>query len=117
MGNGTYISMSGASTLRSKLTNIFEQKMASKLAIANNISAAINSCFLTVMTTYQTGPPQPTGFDYLQTSMARLFGESQPTGNVFAQKLAGHIDGYVRKCQIQGVIPGTPPIVFNGPPK
>ena len=116
-GNGTYANMPGVSTLRSTLTNIFNQQMASKLAISNNIAAAINTCFLTLMTTYQTAPPQPVGFDYLQTSLARTFGESQPSGQVFAQKFAGNIDGYVRKCMIKGVIPVTPPIVFDGPPK
>ena len=117
MGNGSFVGMPGISGLRSQLTNIFARRQASKVAIANQISQAFDNCMKTLNTVYQTGPVNTVSFSAFRAQNINLFNAYQNSGVEFGQKLAKNIDQYVKSSIIQGVIPGSPPIPFTGPPK
>ena len=86
--------------------------------VGNKVSQAIDDCAKTLMTVYQNAPPVTTGsFSGFKSQMLVLFGGYQNSGAEFGQKLSGHIHNYFTLIQIQGVIPGSPPIPFNGPPR
>ena len=87
IGSGSFVSMPGVSTLKSQLSDVFQQKLASKTAISNLITTHINNCYLTLQTAYQTGPPT-TSFGFLKNKNQVLFNENQPSGFIFGQKLA-----------------------------
>ena len=117
MGNGSFAGMPGISGLRSELTNIFARRQSSKVAIANQISQSFDNCMKTLNTVYQTGPVNTVSFSAFRAQNINLFNTFQNSGVQFGQKLANNIDQYVKSSVIQGVIPGSPPIPFSGPPK
>ena len=103
--------------LKSQLNNIFLQQIQSGTQIGDKIATAFKQCLSTLTTIYQTAPPiTSTSFAGFQSQMKVLFQGHQNSGAQFARKLATHIHTFVSTSQIQGVIPGSPPVPFNGPP-
>ena len=118
LGGGSFISMSGLAVLKTNLNNIFLAQESSGVSVGNKVSQAIDDCTKTLLTVHQTGPPITVGsFAGFKFQMVVLFGGYQNSGVEFGQKLASHIHNYFSLIQIQGVIPGSPPIPFNGPPQ
>lgn len=118
LGGGSFTSMTGLSILKTNLNNIFLAQESSGVMVGNKVSQAIDDCAKTLMTIYQNAPPVTAGsFAGFKSQMITLFGGYQNSGAEFGQKLSGHIHNYFSLIQIQGVIPGSPPIFFNGPPR
>ena len=117
LGGGTFSSMAGISLLNSQLNNIFLQQLQSGAQIGDKIATAFNQCMSTLNTIYQTAPPiTSTSFAGFKSQMMILFQGHQNSGAQFARKLATHIHTFVSTSQIQGVVPGSPPVPFTGPP-
>ena len=48
--------------------------------------------------------------------MIDLFSTPNPSATLFANKLARALNTFTSSAIITGVIPGTPPVPFTGPP-
>ncbi len=82
---------------------------------AMNVATAINTAWMSVQTTFQTGPVVA-NIGSLQSALNGVFAAPVPAGSMFIMGLTNAIHAYCATTVITGVIPGAPPVPFSGPP-
>lgn len=112
-GGGSFISMSGFSTLRLNLGDIFSQQYPNGITVGNYIAVEFINCLNTLLTTYQTGPPVIT-YSAFNTQLQTIFSDYPNNGAIFAQNLGNEIHSLCSTMTISGTAPGPTP--FTGTP-
>ena len=107
--------MPGFSAGKAQLKAAMAAPIPSGALLAASITGAISTAWGSVMTQFQTSPVihvPPS----LQGQLAGALAAPIPAGALFINALMNAIHTYVSTSNIIGVIPGTPPVPFAGPP-
>ena len=83
---------------------------------AQKIARAFNDCLSTLLTVFQTTIVTAPGFGSLVPELIDLFSTPKPSATLFATKFATALNNFTSAAVISGVVPGTPPVPFTGPP-
>jgi len=82
---------------------------------AQLLAGAINTAWMSVQTQFQVAPVVA-NIGVLLSQLQLVTAVPVPAGIQYIQGLANAIDLYCKSSIITGVIPGTPPVPFTGPP-
>ena len=80
------------------------------------IARAFNDCLSTLLTVFQTTIVTAPGFGSLVPELIDLLSTPKPSATLFATKFATALNNFTSAAVISGVVPGTPPVPFTGPP-
>ena len=116
VGGGSFSGMPGSSALGSELGNILSATSPSSALTAQKIARAFNDCLSTLLTVFQTTIVTAPGFGSLVPELIDLFSTPKPSATLFATKFATALNNFTSAAVISGVVPGTPPVPFTGPP-
>jgi|TARA_B100001778_G_C18591626_1_gene632549 hypothetical protein len=116
MGGGSFSGMPGSSALGSELGNILSATSPSSALTAQKIARAFNDCLSTLLTVFQTTIVTAPGFGSLVPELIDLLSTPKPSATLFATKFATALNNFTSAAVISGVVPGTPPVPFTGPP-
>ena len=116
MGGGSFSGMPGSSALGSELGNIFSSTSPAGALTAQKIAKAFNDCLSALITVFQTTVVTAPGFGGLVPELIDLFSTPKPSATLFATKFATTLNNFTSAAIITGVVPGTPPVPFSGPP-
>ena len=116
MGGGSFSGMPGSSALGSELGNILSATSQSSALTAQKIARAFNDCLSTLLTVFQTTIVTAPGFGSLVPELIDLLSTPKPSATLFATKFATALNNFTSAAIISGVVPGTPPVPFTGPP-
>lgn len=118
MGSGSFTAMPGASALGTDLGDIFSDNsgFASPVTTAMKIGLAFDNCLSTLLTIFQNSIVTQAGLGTLLSDLNDLFSSPKPSSTIFATKFATVLNNFTSAAVIIGVVPGTPPFPFSGPP-
>lgn len=115
VGGGGFISLSGFSTLRKDLQDVFTEQYPSGTIVGSLVATAFLNCLTTLLTLYQQGPPSVT-YSAFSTQLQTIFSDYPQSPRIFAQNFGREIHTLCSTAIISGTIPGTPPVPFTGAP-
>ena len=116
MGSGSFSGMPGSTILGGDLGEIYYSTSPSGALTAQKIAKAFNDCLSTLITTFQTTIVTAPGFGGLVPELIDLLSTPKPSATLFATKFATALNNFTSAAIISGVVPGTPPVPFTGPP-
>ena len=109
------LAMPGFSGGMSSLQAAMSAPVPSGAIAATNIATAINTAWMSLQTQFQTGP-LVANMASLQQQLSASMTAPVPSGQIFIMNLVSAVHTYCMTSTITGVIPGTPPVPFTGPP-
>tara|TARA_Y100000004_G_C8954024_1_gene429925 strand:- start:2762 stop:3253 length:492 start_codon:yes stop_codon:yes gene_type:complete len=115
-GGGSFTAMPGATILGNEIGNILSTTSPAGALTGQKMAKAFDSCLSTLMSVFQTTIITAPGLGSLIPEMIDLFSTPNPSATLFANKLARALNTFTSSAIITGVIPGTPPVPFTGPP-
>lgn len=99
----------------SSLQGAMATPVPSGAIFALNLATAINTAWMSLQTQFQTAPVVA-NMASLQQSLNPVCAVPVPSGQQFIMGLVQAVHTYCMTSTITGVIPGSPPIPFTGPP-
>ena len=116
MGGGAFSGMPGVGALGSELGNILSAVSPAGALTAQKMAKAFNDCLSTLLSVFQTTIVTAPGFAALIPELIDLFSSPKPSATLFATKFGTALNNFTSSAIIIGVVPGTPPVPFSGPP-
>lgn len=118
MGGGAFSGMPGVGALGTDLGDIFSDNsgFASPVTTALKIGLAFDNCLFTLLTVFQNSIVTQGGLGTLLSDLNDLLSAPNPSATLFATKFATALNTFTSSAIIIGVVPGTPPVPFTGPP-
>jgi len=116
VGGGSFNAMPGSSALGNEIGNILSSTSPASALTAQKLAKAFNDCLSTLITTFQTTIVTTTGLGVLISELVDVFGSPNPSTTLFCMKFSKALNNFTSAAIITGVIPGTPPVPFTGPP-
>ena len=109
------LSMPAWSAGKAQLQGAMSAPVVSGAMFAMNLTQSINTAWGSIQTQFQPGPivanPGP-----LQASLVQTLSVPNPSAQIFILGLMNAVHTYCSTSIITGVIPGSPPVPFTGPP-
>ena len=100
---------------KAQLQGAMTAPVVSGAMFAMNLTQAINTAWGSIQTQFQTGPIVANP-GTLQASLVQTLSVPNPSAQIFILGLMNAVHTYCSTSIITGVIPGSPPVPFTGPP-
>ena len=109
------LSMPAWSAGKSQLQAAMTAPVISSTMFAMSLTNAINTAWSSLQTQFQTAPIVANP-GTLQSTLISTVATPNPSAQIFILGLVNAVHTYCSTSIITGVIPGTPPVPFTGPP-